>query len=83
MGRLERNARTYRHDQGIWLSHINQIENWRKKKKTVEIGIDYGHQKAKDYLTQELKQLLNNKKKDSIQTFLQGLTSTESTDYSL
>jgi hypothetical protein len=33
--------------------------------------------------TQELKQLLNNNKHDCIQTFLQGLTPTESTDYSL
>jgi hypothetical protein len=33
--------------------------------------------------TQELKQLLNNNKNDCIQTFLQGLTPTESTDYSL
>jgi hypothetical protein len=33
--------------------------------------------------TQELKQLLNNNKNYCIQTFLQGLTPTESTDYSL
>jgi flagellar hook-associated protein FlgK len=33
--------------------------------------------------TQELKELLNNNKSDCIQTFLQGLTATESTDYSL
>jgi hypothetical protein len=33
--------------------------------------------------TQELKQLLNNNKNDCIQTFLQGLTPTESTDYSM
>jgi hypothetical protein len=33
--------------------------------------------------TQELKQLLNKNKNDCIQTFLQGLTPTESTDYSL
>jgi hypothetical protein len=33
--------------------------------------------------TLELKQLLNTKKNDSIQTFLQGLTATDSTDYSL
>jgi hypothetical protein len=33
--------------------------------------------------TQELKQLLNRNKNDCIQTFLQGLTPTESTDYSL
>jgi hypothetical protein len=33
--------------------------------------------------TQELKQLLNNNKNGCIQTFLQGLTPTESTDYSL
>jgi hypothetical protein len=33
--------------------------------------------------TQELEQLLNNNKTDCIQTFLHGLTSTESTDYSL
>jgi hypothetical protein len=33
--------------------------------------------------TKELKQLLNNNKNDCIQTFLQGLTPTESIDYSL
>jgi hypothetical protein len=33
--------------------------------------------------TQGLKKLLNNNKNDCIQTFLQGLTPTESTDYSL
>jgi hypothetical protein len=33
--------------------------------------------------TRELKQLLNTKKNDSIQTFLQGLTPTDSTVYSL
>jgi hypothetical protein len=33
--------------------------------------------------TQELKQLLNRNKEDCIQTFLEGLTPTESTDYSL
>jgi hypothetical protein len=33
--------------------------------------------------TQELKQILNNSKNDCIQTFLQGLTPTELTDYSL
>jgi hypothetical protein len=33
--------------------------------------------------TQALKQLLNNNRKDCIQTFLQGLTPTESTDYFL
>jgi hypothetical protein len=33
--------------------------------------------------TQEIKQLLNNKKIDCIQTFLQGFTPTESADYSL
>jgi hypothetical protein len=33
--------------------------------------------------TQELKQLLNNNKNDCIQTFLQDLTPTKSTDYSL
>jgi hypothetical protein len=55
----------------------------KKKEDSVEIFIDYEHQKAKDYLTQELKQLLNNNKNDCIETFLQGLTPTESTDYSL
>jgi hypothetical protein len=33
--------------------------------------------------TQELKQLFNNNRNDCIQTFLQGLTPTESTDYSV
>jgi hypothetical protein len=55
----------------------------KKKEDSVEIGIDYEHQKAKYYLTQELKQLLNNNKIDCIQTFLQGLTLTEFIDYSL
>jgi hypothetical protein len=47
------------------------------------VGTDYEHQRTKDYLTQELKQLLNNNKNDCIQIFLQGLTPTESTNYSL
>jgi hypothetical protein len=55
----------------------------KEKKKTVEISTDYKHQRAKDFLTQELKQLLNNNKNDCIQIFLQGLTPTKSTDYSL
>jgi hypothetical protein len=33
--------------------------------------------------TQELKEPLNNNESDCIKTFLQGLTPTESTDYSL
>jgi hypothetical protein len=53
------------------------------KKASVEDGTNYERQRAKDYLTQELKQLLNNNKNDCTQTFLQGLTPTESTDYSL
>jgi hypothetical protein len=40
-------------------------------------------QKILNKATQKLKQLLNNNKNDCIQTFLQGLTPTESTDYSL
>jgi hypothetical protein len=51
-----------------------------------EIGIDYEHQKAKDYLTQQHRNSSNSsitKKKDYIQTSLQVLTPTESTDYSL
>jgi hypothetical protein len=43
----------------------------------------YEHQRAKDYLTQELKQLLNKNKNDCIQTFLPGLTLITLTDYSL
>jgi hypothetical protein len=39
--------------------------------------------RAKDYLTQELKGLFNNNKNYFFQTFLQGLTPTESTEYSL
>jgi hypothetical protein len=38
----------------------------KKKEDTLEVGTDYEHQRAKDYLTQELKQLLNNKKKKKI-----------------
>jgi hypothetical protein len=53
----------------------------KKKKSSVKVGTDYEHQRAKDYLTLELKQLLNNNNY-CIQTFLQGLTPTESTDYS-
>jgi hypothetical protein len=45
----------------------------KKNEDSVEIGIDYEHQKAKDYLTQELNALLNNNQNDCIQTFLQGL----------
>jgi hypothetical protein len=55
----------------------------KKKEDFVEIGTDYEHHRAKDYLTQERKELLNNNKNDCIQTFLQGLTSTKSTDYAL
>jgi hypothetical protein len=47
------------------------------------VGTNYEHQKAKDYLTEELKELLNNNKNDCIKTFLQGLTPTDSTDYYL
>jgi hypothetical protein len=50
---------------------------------SAETVTNYQHIKAKDYLTQELKQLLNDKKNGCIQTFLQDLTPTESTDYSL
>jgi hypothetical protein len=55
----------------------------KKKEDSVEVGTDYEYYKGKDYLTQESKQLLNNKKKkkNCIQTFLQGLTPTEFTDY--
>jgi hypothetical protein len=52
----------------------------KKKEDSVDVGTDYEHQRAKDYLTQ---QHLNKNKNDYIQTFLQGLTPTESTDYSL
>jgi hypothetical protein len=58
----------------------------KKKEDSVEIGIDYEHQKAKRLLntaTQELKRLLNNNKNECIQTLLQGLTPTEYTDHSL
>jgi hypothetical protein len=57
----------------------------KEKEDSVETGINYKHHKAKKLLntTQELKQLLNNNKNEYIQTFLQGLTPTESTDYSL
>jgi predicted deacetylase len=65
------------------MPYINSTKNRRKKEDSVVVGTDYKHQRAKDYLTQELKQLLNNNKNDCIQTFLQGLTPTESTDYSL
>jgi hypothetical protein len=54
----------------------------KKKEDSIEIGINYENQKT-THLTQELQQLLNNNKNDCIQTFLQGLTPTESTDYSL
>jgi hypothetical protein len=46
-------------------------------------GTDYEHTKAKDYLKQELKELQNNNKNYCIERFLQGLTSTESANYSL
>jgi hypothetical protein len=44
----------------------------------MEYGTDYEHQRPKT--TQELKQLLNKNKNDCIQTFLQGVPPTESTD---
>jgi hypothetical protein len=46
----------------------------KKKEDSVEVGNDDEHQRAKDYLTQERKEFLNNDKNDGIQTFLQGLT---------
>jgi hypothetical protein len=56
----------------------------KKKEDFVEVCTDYEHQKAKDYLTQQQRnsKLLDNKN-GCIQTLLQGLTSTESNDYSL
>jgi hypothetical protein len=51
-------------------------QNWRKKEDCIEIGTNYEHQEAKDCLTQELKELLNNNKNYCIQTFLQDLTPT-------
>jgi hypothetical protein len=55
----------------------------RKKEDSLQVGTDYEHQRVEDYLnttTKELKQLLNNNENDYLQTFLQGLTPTESAD---
>jgi hypothetical protein len=51
----------------------------KKKEDYVEVGTDYEHQRAKDYLTQQHR-ISNN---SSITTKHRGLTPTESTDYSL
>jgi hypothetical protein len=77
MGRLESNARTYRHIQDLQIPYTNKTRNHRKKKKRKK------SKRLCNAATQELKQLLISNKNDSIRTFLQGLTSTESTDYSL
>jgi hypothetical protein len=42
----------------------------KKKEDSIEVRTDYEHRRAKDYLTQELNQLLNNNKNDCMQTFL-------------
>jgi hypothetical protein len=54
-----------------------------KKKDLIEIGTVYEHPQARDYVTQELKELLHDSKNDCNQTFLQELIPTESTDHSL
>jgi hypothetical protein len=55
----------------------------KTKEDSAENGTDCGHLKAKHYLIQALKQLLYNNKNIGIQTFLQGVTQTESTHHSL
>jgi hypothetical protein len=56
------------------------------RKKNTPLGLatitNTREQKILKTATQELKQLLNNNKIECIEKFLQGLTSTESTDYS-
>jgi hypothetical protein len=64
------------------LPYPNETKNCRKKENSrTKTATDSGHQKAKT--TQELKQLLKTYKNDVTKTFLQGLTPTDSTDYSL
>jgi hypothetical protein len=70
MGRLECNTRTdtlKTYDCPILIKHRLQTPESKRLNTT----------------SQEIKQLLNNNKSDCIQTFLQDLTPTESTDYSL
>jgi hypothetical protein len=58
----------------------------KKNEDLIQTGTDYEHQKANDYLTRQRKnskELLYNNKNYCSQTFLKGLTPTESTDYSL
>jgi hypothetical protein len=71
--------------QGILLPNIN-FKKWKEKGDSIEDGADYEHQKAKDYFTHQHRNSnnsRNNNKNDCFQTFLLGLTPTESTDYSL
>jgi hypothetical protein len=62
------------------LPYPNKTKKINKNEDSAKLGTDSEHQKAKDYSTQQLKRLLNANKNDSIQTFLQGLTPTDSTD---
>jgi hypothetical protein len=82
---LEHNTRTYRHTQDIRLPIL--IKQKIKEKGRLRRGWHRlqtpESKRSLNTATQELEQLLNKNKNDCIQTFLQGLTPTESTDYSL
>jgi hypothetical protein len=83
MGMLERNTITYRRIQDLPMSYTNKTNH--RKKRLRRSSHRLRTSESKRLLNPEiqgLKQLISNKN-DIIQTFLQGLTPTESTDYSL
>jgi hypothetical protein len=85
MGRLERNTGTH------WYTHtldcpIQIKQEIKEKRRLHKAWHRLWTPESKILLntaTPKLKQLLKTNKNDNIQTFLQGLTSTDSTDYSL
>jgi hypothetical protein len=81
MRRLECNAGILKDTQGIQLPY-NTEEERRLHREGYRLQTPTS-KRLLNAATQELKELLNNNKNDSIQIFLQGLTPTESTDYSL
>jgi hypothetical protein len=54
MGRLERNAKTYSHSR-YTTAPYKLSTKLKEKQDSTEIGTDYEHQKAKDYLTRQYK----------------------------
>jgi hypothetical protein len=85
MGRLKCNFRTHSHTQSKQLPHTNytKIEEKRRLRRNWTRLSTQDSKRLLTTATEELKQLSNNNKNDHIQTFLQGLAPTESTNYSL